>query len=211
MNERETKIKILETLLDNICEVTPKREQPPFPAILYITDFQDWGVDADYIEYVLKKLREDSQISGFQEVERDIPYYQPSTFMVDIWPEGVKETIAKLKDMDDSEYPTKIYFAFNEDKSELKINDKKIKITEKNDKTIGHYILSYIFEKGVKEISDFSEIAEAKYKGEEYKWYKYHNACMRLQEKIRKITGIEDFLKFSSGRTGSIQINPRYL
>jgi hypothetical protein len=105
---------------------------------------------------------------------------------------------------------------FNTDKSILYLGDKEIEISSKNEKTNGHYILKYIFnsDEGLNQEYPFAEIANDEFDDdyvEQKSWRKYHRACQYVNEKIRKVTGIDDFLIFSSGRKGSVKINEKYL
>src|SRR3989339_544015 len=79
---------------------------------------------------------------------------------------------------------------FNNQKSILHIKGKKVKIKRKADLPIEHYILEYLNAKD---------------------WKKYYNACERLQEKIRIATNINDFLIFTTNKTGNVKINKKYL
>lgn len=105
---------------------------------------------------------------------------------------------------------------FNSQKSILYFRNFEIKITLKNDKPNAHYILDYIFndEEGLGKEFPFSEISEDKFK-DDYDagnyWRKCYRACEDIQEKVRKESGIEDFLIFTSGKTGWVKINEKYL
>ncbi|OGF26899.1 hypothetical protein A2331_02550 [Candidatus Falkowbacteria bacterium RIFOXYB2_FULL_34_18] len=105
---------------------------------------------------------------------------------------------------------------FNNQKSILHIKGKKVKIKRKADLPIEHYILEYLFEQEDKtEEAYYQDIATEKLKELEYDnakdWKKYYNACERLQEKIRIATNINDFLIFTTNKTGNVKINKKYL
>ncbi len=100
-------------------------------------------------------------------------------------------------------------------KSVLYFQDKKIKITLKNDKPIDHYILEAIFAKeDLSEQTDFVEIAEDTIK-EDYNgnWQRFRNACDNLNQKIAKATDnkINDFITYTTGKTGWCKVNQKYL
>ncbi len=99
---------------------------------------------------------------------------------------------------------------FNKDTSVLKINGKEVKITLKNDKTNAHYVLEYIFDKGITEKSDYTDILEDKFFNEEVDHMSMYRACNDIQEKVRKQAGIENFLEIKSGKSGWVRINPAY-
>jgi hypothetical protein len=104
--------------------------------------------------------------------------------------------------------------SFDQEKSILYLNSQAIEISKKNEKTNAHYILEHIFnsDEGLKQQFSFWEIAEDTFKDEEYdKPRKYYRACGDIQDKVRDITGIKDFLEFKSGRKGWVQINQKYL
>src|SRR3989339_634300 len=96
------------------------------------------------------------------------------------------------------------------------IKGHKVKIKRKADLPIEHYILEYLFEQEDKtEEAYYQDIATEKLKELEYDnakdWKKYYNACERLQEKIRIATNINDFLIFTTNKTGNVKINKKYL
>jgi len=105
--------------------------------------------------------------------------------------------------------------SFNPENSILYIRGQEIKITLKNDKPIDHYILEAIFAKGdLTEQTDFVEIAEDTIK-EDYNgnWQRFRNACDNLNQKIAKATDnkINDFISYTTGKTGWCKINHKYL
>ena len=104
--------------------------------------------------------------------------------------------------------------SFDQEKSILYLNSQAIEISKKNEKTNAHYILEHIFNSpdGLSQQFSFWEIAEDTFKDEDYdKPRKYYRACKDIQEKVRDITGIKDFLDCKSGRKGWVQINKKYL
>lgn len=108
----------------------------------------------------------------------------------------------------------KIYF--DKEKSILHIKGKKVKIKRKADLPIEHYILEYLFEQDDKtEEVYYQDIATEKLRELEYNnktdWKKYYNACERLQVKIQAETNINNFLIFTTNKTGNVKINKKYL
>lgn len=107
--------------------------------------------------------------------------------------------------------------SFDDEKSILYFSRKEIRISiKKNGKTNGHYVLQHIFnsEEGLSQEYHYAEIAEdtfcSEYR-EKTAWKKYYRACEDINEKIRKQTSIDDFLVFTTGRTGLVRINEKYL
>lgn len=104
---------------------------------------------------------------------------------------------------------------FDKDASVLYIHGQSIKITLKNDKPLDHYILEALFQNDdLSEKAYFSEIAKD-IVGEDYNgnWQRYRHACDNLNKKIAKATNnkINEFIEFTTGKTGWCQINPEYL
>lgn len=108
---------------------------------------------------------------------------------------------------------------FDEEKSVLHIKGKKILINKQNKVTNAHKILRHVFITNSSNTEDdfyYSEIAEDEFHELDYKsrknnWRKYYTACEIINDKIEKETGIKDFLTYSSGSTGKIHLNKRYL
>lgn len=110
---------------------------------------------------------------------------------------------------------------FDEERSILHINGKRVKINIQDKITNAHKILKYIFITNKNNLEDdffYSEIAEDEfgeldYKNRKNNWQTYYTACLKIQEKIQKQTdnNIYDFLKFSTGKTGKININKKYI
>ena len=103
--------------------------------------------------------------------------------------------------------------SFDTDKSILYFSGYKISITLKNDKPNAHYILEHIFnaEDGLDQKYSYLEIAEDTFKDDYEKWKKYYRACKDIKQKVLNTTGVNDFLKFSSGESGWVKINDKYL
>ncbi len=107
--------------------------------------------------------------------------------------------------------------SFDSEKSILHLIGKEVKTSIKqNDRTNGHYVLQHIFtaKEGLKQQYPYAEIAEDTFKSEyteKSEWRKYYRACMDINDKARKQTGIDDFLIFSTGRTGWARVNEKYL
>ncbi len=105
---------------------------------------------------------------------------------------------------------------FDKGKSILHIKGKQIKIKRKADFPLEHYILEYLFEQSDKtEEIYYKDIATEKLNELEYNstkdWKKYYNACERLQNKIRVDVNIDDFLVYTTNKTGNVKINKKYL
>ena len=103
---------------------------------------------------------------------------------------------------------------FNSGKSILYFGGKEIKIQLRNRKPNAHYVLKYIFnsKKGLSHKYTFEELDDYAFKSlGNYSWKKAHHACENIQEKVRKATGIDDFLIFTSGESGWVKINEKYL
>jgi predicted RNA-binding protein with RPS1 domain len=103
-------------------------------------------------------------------------------------------------------------FGFDLDKSILYFQETEIHISLKNDKTNAHYILKHIFNSDdLDQQFSFSEIAEDEFTEDNNNWRKYYRACEDISKKVYKITKIDDFLEFSTGKTGWVRISKKYL
>lgn len=105
---------------------------------------------------------------------------------------------------------------FDKVNSILYIQGKKVKIKRKADLPIEHYILESLFDNEDKtEEIYYQDIAKEKLRALEYNnstdWKTYHKACQRLQDKIRIDAQIDDFIIFTTGKTGNVKINSDYL
>jgi hypothetical protein len=108
---------------------------------------------------------------------------------------------------------------FDKEKSILYLRGEKILIAIQDKQTIAHKILEHIFAKpDLRDQFFYSEIAmdafwDETYKGNKNGWRRYYSACEQINEKIRThtISKIDDFLFYSTGRTGKVRINPKYL
>jgi len=110
---------------------------------------------------------------------------------------------------------------FDEKRSILYIKGQRILINKQQKITNAHKILKYIHIDNKKNLEDdffFSEIAETEfgeldYKNRKNNWQKYYTACLKIQEKIQKQTNnrIDDFIIFSTGKTGKINVNKKYI
>jgi len=121
--------------------------------------------------------------------------------------------------LDDLEFLTKgdksDKILFDQQKSILWFKSKKIKIKRKADLPLEHYVLKYLFEQEDKdEEAYYRDIAEEELKELNYDgskdWKKYYRACQRLQDKIRVGTKVDDFINFTTGKTGNVKINKKY-
>ncbi len=103
--------------------------------------------------------------------------------------------------------------SFDIAKSILYFMGHKIPITLKNDKPNAHYILEHIFtaEDGLNQKYSYREIAEDTFEEDYDNWKMYYRACKDIKQKVLNKTGITDFLEFSSGVSGWVTINKKYL
>lgn len=103
-------------------------------------------------------------------------------------------------------------FGFDSDKSILYFQETEIPISLKNDKANAHYILKHIFNSDdIGQNFSFTEIAEDTFEERNEKWRKYYRACEDINKKVYKATKIDDFLEFSTGKSGWVRINKKYL
>lgn len=89
----------------------------------------------------------------------------------------------------------------------------EIPITLKNDKPNAHYILEHIFtaDEGLGQKYSYLEIAKDTFKEDYENWRIYYRACEDIKQKVLNKTGITDFLEFSTGKSGWVTINKKYL
>ncbi len=110
---------------------------------------------------------------------------------------------------------------FDERNSILVVKGKRIQINKLGKITNAHKILHHVFVTHKKNITDdfyYAEIAEDEFGELEYgkrqnSWRTYHNACMAINTKVEKQTNglIADFLHCTTGKTGKVSINQRFL
>jgi hypothetical protein len=111
---------------------------------------------------------------------------------------------------------------FNSKKGILYFKNFEIKMSLKKDKSNAHYVLEHIFtsedeynDDDIGRQFDYADIASETFKDDygskKDAWRKYHRACEDIQEKVRKASGVEDFLDFKSGKTGWVKINEKYI
>ena len=125
----------------------------------------------------------------------------------------VKLQLAKF---DNPEIPQKLTshkFEFDIEDGTLSFMGHDISMTIRGPKTNAHRILEHIFtaEDGLAKKYPYWIIAEDTFKEEFNKWKKYHHACEDANLKIFKKTGIIDFLNFTTGDSGWVAINEKYL
>ena len=163
-----------------------------------------------------KALTDKNKITEFKK-NVELAFKDPAQDMVYNMSFGVlnKKIINELSTKDFIKgYKDNIFF--DKEKSILHIKDKQIKIKRKADLPLEHYILEYLFDQEDKtEEIYYRDIAIDKLKELEYNntkdWKKYYNACERLQNKIRIDTKINDFLIYTTNKTGNVKINKKYL
>jgi len=110
---------------------------------------------------------------------------------------------------------------FDDKKSALYVKGHGVQINKQGKITNAHKILHHIFVSNKDNITDefyFSEIAEDEfgeldYKSRKNNWRTYARACEHVNSKVKKQTDgqITDFLVISSGTTGHVKVNPKYL
>ena len=107
----------------------------------------------------------------------------------------------------------------------LHLLGEKIQIAKQAKETNAHKILEYIFvtKKDPSEKYFYSEMDVEAFGGmlekvsgprtDKNYWRRYYAACQDINEKVRRGTSakIEDFMVPTSGRTGVVKINPKYL
>lgn len=108
---------------------------------------------------------------------------------------------------------TKPKLDFDAEASILKIDDKRVEITLKNDKPIDHYVLEYIFKnpEGLGAKSYYTDIIAAKFPQEDKNERSLRRACESINKKVSEQAGVSRFLRFESGKSGSVQVNADYL
>ena len=163
-----------------------------------------------------KVLADKSKIAKFKE-DVELSFKDPAKSMVYNMSFAVlnKKIIYELSTNDFIKgHKDNIYF--DKEKSILHIKGKYVKIKRKTDLPLEHYILEYLFDQDDKTAEVYyKDIAEEKLRELNYDsttdWKKYYSACERLQEKIREDAQINDFLIFTTNKTGNVKINPEYL
>lgn len=102
---------------------------------------------------------------------------------------------------------------FDKDKSILKIDNKEINITLKNDKPNAHYVLEFIFENNedLNAKSYYTEIINSKFPKEKMDWRSIHRASIDINKKVSEQANISNFLIIKTGISGYIQVNSEYL
>ena len=106
---------------------------------------------------------------------------------------------------------------FDPEKSELTIKGKTVRISLKSDKTNAHHLLKHMFSSsdGIVEAYFYSEmiddsILDPSGIGKDY-WRTYHRAALDVANKVRKQAKFDDFLTITTGISGSVKINEKYL
>ena len=125
----------------------------------------------------------------------------------------VKLQLAKTDKQDTRKKIISHKLSFDKDKSILYFSGYEISITLKNDKPNAHYILEHIFtaEDGLDQKYPYKEIAEDTFDEIYEKWKTYYRACEDIKQKVLNKTGVNDFLEFSTGKSGWVTINKKYL
>lgn len=115
----------------------------------------------------------------------------------------------KIKELKDSLPVTTHY---DKNRCLLVVNGIAHKVSRKSDKTDIHYILEYIFDNDPKEEHFYRDMEDFKILGDPKKPLSYYKALHTLNDRLIKETGINDFFeKITTGNTGSVKINRKYL
>lgn len=100
---------------------------------------------------------------------------------------------------------------FNNEKGILYFNGKEIFIDIKKSISNAHYLLNYLFKNNPFEQHFCDDLNDGKALLEDEKhWKSYYDACVDIQNKVKKITDVEDFLDFNSGKGMYVRLNPKY-
>ena len=178
--------------------------------------------DLDAVHSIMKKMRRDKDRRGLKKLS-DIICQPYSANLFHAAFQVVGDCV--LEKMEQEEFLKWVDKSgltwFDEKRSILYIKGEKIQIKRKSADSNDHKILKYIFKDNKDNLHDeffFSEMAEDAFGDEDYRndknsWRRYHDACIKLKNKIVDNTKckISDFFIFSSGQTGSIKISPKYL
>jgi hypothetical protein len=114
--------------------------------------------------------------------------------------------IEEIEDDDSAPSSNEIYFDI--ENSLLILGGKTVRIKRKTQPPVEHYVLEYIFEnEGVGEKAYFSEILSEKFDQDKGDWRKIHKACQRLEDKIRKESGLSNVLIYNTGIAGAVSIS----
>lgn len=178
--------------------------------------------DLDTVHSIMKKMRKDKDRRALKELDNIIcKPYSVNLFKTAFQIVGgcILEKMEQEEFLRWTDKSNKTWF--DEKRSILYIKGERIKIKRKSADSNDHKILKYIFKDNKDNLKDeffFSEMAEDAFGDEDYRndknsWRRYHDACIKLKNKIVDNTKdkISDFFIFSSGQTGSIKISPKYL
>lgn len=108
----------------------------------------------------------------------------------------------------------KLEVSFDKEESILNIGNKKVQIKLRSDKPVDHYILEYMFfenDKGLEAESYYDDIIESKFPLDDKNERTLRRGCESINRKVGNQADISNFLKFGSGKAGSVRINPNYL
>lgn len=191
---------------------------------IYEDDLEPIGMNRYGFCSVLQHLEKDESIS--------VEYvHDPNTFnMENIEIKDIENDIARIPlfsiTVPDTIYGTLRYYKdggksqkiigkpkFDSEKSILIVNDKEVKIKQKNDKPNSHYVLEYVFEnkEGLIVQSFYTDIIAEKFEGDDLKWRSLYRACNDINKKVSEQANVGKFLIIKSGISGYVQINPDYL
>ncbi len=102
------------------------------------------------------------------------------------------------------------YLDYSEKTSTLYFQEKEIKINIKKILSNAHYLLIYLFSHNPFEKHFCDELNDNKAVLEKRHWKSYYDACVDIQKKVEKATGVSDFLDFNSGKGMYVRINSKY-
>ena len=103
------------------------------------------------------------------------------------------------------------YLDYNDKDGVLYFQEKEIKMNIKKVPTNAHHLLSYLLKNNPfeKHYCDDLDSDRVLFESEKH-WKSYYDACVDIQTKVEKATGIADFLDFSSGKGMYICLNSKY-
>ena len=133
--------------------------------------------------------------------------------MIDIYNKQLKslhEFFIKQLDLIKAHGVFSKYLDYSEKDGVLYFQEKQIKINIKKILSNAHYLLIYLFDHNPFEKHFCDELDDNKAILEKRHWKSYYDACVDIQKKVEKETGISDFLDFNSGQGMYVRLNPKY-
>ncbi len=102
------------------------------------------------------------------------------------------------------------YLDYSEKTGTLYFQEKEIKINIKKTLSNAHYLLIYLFANNPFEKHFCDELDDDEALLQKRHWKSYYDACVDIQKKVEKATGVSDFLDFNSSKGMYVRINPKY-